>query len=119
MAMRFKPGSPGIYEDEEVTVPGVGPRRRDVGRERVVVELFVHHDPHRDVVLAHHRQDGGVPLLEPRLADDHLLRRREQARAVGQWRLRLGRGDGQHGEEHRPEAIGRLIASSRTSGWAA
>ncbi len=61
--------------------PTIGTMRRDMRRYRIVVEFFVHDDPHLDPVPLHHRQQQGTePFFQPLLADVCLLALREQLR---------------------------------------
>ncbi len=77
-----QPPLAGVDEDEQVAAADVGPRRRHVLGERVLVELLVDDDPHADAVPAHEVEQEGVAAREPAVANRHLLaeRRREGRR---------------------------------------
>ncbi len=87
----LQPGGAGIDEDEEVAIADIRPRRRDVGDDRILVELLGGDDPHRDAVAAEHRQERVVPSLQPAFAEGDLLRPRQQRRRTGIGLLRRGR----------------------------
>jgi hypothetical protein len=92
----------GVDEDEDVPVAGVRARRGDLRHDRVVVELLVDHDPHRDLVRPHHRKEPFVLGAQPLLPHGDLLAPGEELRGGGDdrpsaWRDRLRR------ERRRPE----------------
>jgi hypothetical protein len=64
---------PCIDEDEDVAVACIRPRRGHELGEWIVVELLVHDDPHADAVRPHHGEDQRVALVQPGVADRHLL----------------------------------------------
>ncbi len=74
----LQPGGAGIHEYEDIPAAGVNPRRRHNGFcERIIVKLFVHHDPHIHVIAPHHVEKHCVPLYQPSFAHRDLLRPRQ------------------------------------------
>ena len=68
-----------ISEDEKVTTAVIRKRRCDVFRDWIGVKLFIRHDPHLDLLLAHHRQQHRVEtFLQPRFTHGLLLTNGEE-----------------------------------------
>src|ERR1700741_1768341 len=70
-----------MRKNKEVASAHVGNRRRDIFRYRIGMKLFIGHDPHVDLLLAHQREQHGVEsFLEPTLTQRLLFTHGEEFR---------------------------------------